>query len=132
MNSFEFLCKRIVQSITEKIKRSETLNKEPLLEISRINLKEYGNTPFPTNKFEIKIWNNDHNPPHFHVIYNGWNISFTIMDGEELRTETIGKNSSDYNYIKKNVPIWLDLKCKILPMVTNRENAMATWQQLHE
>ena len=25
------------------------------------------------------------------------------MDGEELRTETIGKNSSDYNYIKKNL-----------------------------
>lgn len=36
-------------------------------EISRINAKEFYGY-FPYNKFDIKIWSNDHNPPHFHII----------------------------------------------------------------
>lgn len=40
------------------------INQEPLFEMARLNLNEYGNVPFPTNKFDIRIWSNDHNPPH--------------------------------------------------------------------
>ena len=112
-----------------KNKRIKT-NKETLVEIAHINLKEIGNVPFPTNKFEIKIWSNDHNPPHFHVICEGWNISFTIEDGRELEVKNIGNHT--YNYIVKNIPIWLDMPCKIAPKISNRENAVIQWQQLHE
>lgn len=107
------------------------LNRDELVEMARINLKNYGNTPFPSNKFEIKMWSNDHNPPHFHVLYDGWNISFNINNGKELNVEEIGRHSSDYNYIVKNVPIWLDMECAIQPKITNRENAIIQWEQIH-
>lgn len=137
MNDVEFLRRRLNQRINEEIRKiingkSVSLNKETLVEMARINLKEIDSVPFPTNKFEIKIWSNDHNPPHFHVISEGWNISFTIEDGRELEVKKIGRNSSIYNYIVKNVPIWLDMPCKIAPKISNRENASIQWQQLHE
>lgn len=119
--------KEIIQEVLDS-----NLNREPLVEMARINLKDQGNTPFPANKFEIKLWSNDHNPPHFHILYDGWNISFTIEDGKELEVISIGTHSSDYKYIVKNVPIWLDMKCSILPLITNRQNAITQWQQLHE
>lgn len=137
MNDVEFLYRRLKQYINEKVRKiingkSVSLNKETLVEMARINLKEIGNVPFPTNKFEIKIWSNDHNPPHFHVICEGWNISFTIEDGRELEVKNIGNHSSTYNYIVKNIPIWLVMPCKIAPKISNRENAFIQWQQLHE
>lgn len=137
MNDVEFLYRRLKQYISEEVRKiingkSVSLNKETLVEMARINLKEVGSVPFPTNKFEIKIWSNDHNPPHFHVICEGWNISFTIEDGRELEVKNIGSHSSTYNYIVKNIPIWLDMPCKIAPKISNRENAFIQWQQLHE
>ena len=86
MNEDEFLYRRKKKNISEEVRKinngkSVSLNKETFVEMARINLKEVGSVPFPTNKFEIKIWSNNHNPPHFHVICEGWNISFTIEDG---------------------------------------------------
>ena len=137
MNDVEFLYRRLKQYIYEEVRKiikgkSVSLNKETLVEMARINLKEIGNVPFPTNKFEIKIWSNDHNPPHFHVICEGWNILFTIEDGRELDVKSIGNHLSTYNYIVSNIPIWLDMPCKIAPKISNRENAFIQWQQLHE
>ena len=33
------------------------------------------------NKFDIRIWSNDHNPPHFHVRYGEFEAIITIRDG---------------------------------------------------
>lgn len=137
MNDVEFLYRRLKQYISEEVRKiingkSVSLNKETFVEMARINLKEVGSVPFPTNKFDIKIWSNDHNPPHFHVICEGWNILFTIEDGKELEVKNIGNHLSTYNYIVKNIPIWLDMPCKIAPKISNRENAFIQWQQLHE
>ena len=137
MNNVKFLYRRLKQYIDEKVRKiingkSVFLNKETLVEMARINLKEIGSVPFPTNKFEIKMWSDDHNPPHFHVICEGWNISFTIEDGRELEVKNIGNHSSTYNYIVKNIPIWLDMPCKNAPKISNTENAFLQWQQLHE
>ena len=137
MNDVEFLYRRLKQYINEKVRKvingkSVSLNNETLVEMARINLKEIGSVPFPTNKFEIKMWSDDHNPPHFHVICEGWNISFTIEDGRELEVKNFGNHLSTYNYIVKNIPIWLDMPCKIAPKISNRENAFIQWQQLHE
>lgn len=40
---------------------------EQLVEMVRINMKESGKgSIFPFNAWEVKIWSDDHEPPHFH------------------------------------------------------------------
>lgn len=119
---------KVVKEATQKVLQEEKL----ITEMARININENERCIFPYNSFEVKMWSNDHEPPHFHVISDGWNISFTIEDGRELEVKNIGRNSSTYNYIVKNIPIWLDMPCKIAPKISNRENAFIQWQQLHE
>ena len=40
------------------------------------------------NGLSIKIWADEHPPPHFHVTYQGENASFSILDCCRLRGET--------------------------------------------
>ena len=68
------LDKIITESINDFINEDMGIHREPLVEMSRINTNE--SNIFPYNKFEVKIWSNDHEPPHFHVICDGWNLSF--------------------------------------------------------
>lgn len=134
MNDIEILANRIIQKLKLRLfeNKAARLNREPLIEMARLNLKEYGNVPFPSNKFNIKIWSNDHNPPHFHVIAEGWNIAFSIDDGRELNIKTFGSDSKMYNYIVKNIPIWLKMPCATIPNITNQYNAMDIWERLHD
>lgn len=103
--------------------------KELIVEMARINMKE--SNIFPYNKFEVKIWSNDHIPPHFHIKSDGWNISYVIETGAQLEILEKGEKKSVYKYISNNVNKWLDRKCALIPQITNRENAMAQWIQLH-
>lgn len=105
------------------------LKKEMIVEMARINMKE--SNIFPFNKFEVKIWSNDHTPPHFHIKSDGWNISYVIETGEQLEILEKGEKKSVYKYISNNVNKWLNNKCALIPQITNRENAMAQWIQLH-
>lgn len=100
-------------------KKSISLNKVDLVEMVRLNVNEIGNVPFPSNKFNIKMWSNNHEPPHFHVIANEWDISFFIESGEIYKVNKIGKDFKTYSYILKNVKAWLVMRCKILPRVNN-------------
>lgn len=100
--------------------------KESLNEMARINKKDF--RYFPYNKFDIRIWSNDHNPPHFHVICDGWDIVVGIEDGSILRVKTVGKSSQVYSYVEKNINGWLDSKSSMMKTSTNREFAMATWE----
>ena len=106
--------------------------REPLLEMSRINTNENGKRGFPYNKFVVRVWSTDHEPPHFHVIREGWDLSFRIDNGELLNIKSKGKNDQVYQYIIANVQHWLQSPCAILPMITNQQNAKATWIQIHE
>lgn len=105
------------------------LNKSLIVEMARINMKE--NNIFPYNKYEIKIWSNDHTPPHFRIKSDGWNISYEIETGKEIEVIEEGEKKSVYKYITKNVNKWLDNKCALIPQISNRENATAQWIQLH-
>ncbi len=105
--------------ITENYKGS-------LNEMARINKKDF--KYFPYNKFDIRIWSNDHNPPHFHVMCDGWDIVVGIEDGSILRVKTVGKSSQVYSYVEKNINGWLDSKSSMMKTSTNREFAMATWE----
>ena len=71
--------------------------------MARINTNENGRCIFPYNSFEVKMWSNDHEPPHFHIISDGWNISFLVENGELDKVESRGSNLQVYNYICANV-----------------------------
>ena len=71
-------------------------------------------------------------PPHFHVIADGWDISFLTEDGTAYRVNKIGKNSSTYTYIEKNVPIWLEMENSANKKITNKEFAELTWDSNHD
>lgn len=102
-----------------------------IVEMARINKNE-NNGVFPFNSFEVKIWSNDHNPPHFHVIKDGWNIGICIENGKVEKIESKGKSEQVYNYIVENAPKWLEEKCAIKPKLSNRENAELIWAQIIE
>lgn len=105
---------------------------EPLVEMARINMKESGKgSIFPFNAWEVKIWSDDHEPPHFHIKRNRWNVSFDIETGEQIEILTQGTEKNVYDYMIANVSKWLDNPSAILPQITNRQNAMVQWTQLH-
>ena len=62
----------------------KTVGETAINEMARINKNENGKCIFPYDKFEVKMWSFDHNPPHFHVICEGWNISYKVEDGSLL------------------------------------------------
>ena len=105
---------------------------EPLVEMARINKKESGNSIFPFESWEVKIWSNGHIPPHFHILKDGWNVSFKIEDGSVLQIEGEGKNKDIYNYMVANTADWLNQPCAALPKISNKENAILQWEQLHD
>lgn len=86
---------------------------------------------FPSNKVSVMIHTNDHNPPHFHVEYDDWDISFLIADGEEFRINRTGKQQKSYRYIKKSVKKWLNSKCATNQKYTNKENMIMSWKLYH-
>ena len=69
----------------------------------RINKKETDRCVFRYNTWKIEILSNDHTPPHFHIISDGWNVSYKIEDGNMLQIEGIGKNDSIFDYMEKHV-----------------------------
>lgn len=116
----------------ENIGHGKLINRNPIIEMARLNTKDEGAVPFPSNKFDFRIWSNDHSPAHFHIIAEGWDISVLIEDGTVYRINKIGKNSSMYTYIEKNVPVWLEMKNSANRKITNKEFAELTWSSNHE
>lgn len=133
LSELKYLIKDIVRrKLYEYCNHSTILNMNPIVEMSRLNKKENGNVPFPYNKFDIRIWSNDHNPPHFHVIAEGWDISFLIENGEEYRVNTHTNDSKIYSYIVKNIKHWLQMKNFSHPYMTNQEYAEEAWHDNHD
>lgn len=134
--SFDELVFRIKDSVRRLLLKycnhSTVLNMDPIIEMARLNKKEIGDVPFPFNKFDIRIWSNDHNPPHFHVVSEGWDISFLINNGEEYRVNKRTTDSKPYSYIKKNVKPWLSMKSSVNNKLTNKEVAELIWGSEHE
>lgn len=105
---------------------------ERICDMARVNKFET-NGLFPYNSWEIKIWSNDHRPPHVHIKKDGWNVLFKIEDGELYDIEGEGKNISDLNYMKKNINEWFDSPNVLTNgKLTNREQAQALWSSLND
>ena len=125
------LLEQIINEVLEGKKDYIVLNDMSLMEMAKINTKEFYGF-FPYNKFDIRIWSNDHNPPHFHVISNGWNIVVDIMSGNILKVETKNtKDSQMYSYIEKHIKEWLNMPCAKNKSISNRENALDVWEENH-
>lgn len=120
LESFDDLDTNSVQTYIEE-NYPQSLN-----EMARVNKKEFTGY-FPYNKFDIRIWSNDHNPPHFHVIADGWDIVVEIETGEILKIKTVGKSSKIYTYIKSVVKDWLKEKSAYNKKLTNKEAAQMYW-----
>ena len=111
MNDMDKLDKIITESTNDFINEDMVMHREPLLEMARINKKETGRCIFPYDKWEVKIWSDGHNPPHFHIIYNGWNVSYVIEDGRRLGILSEGSEKNIFDYMEANVQEWLSSKC---------------------
>ena len=85
----------------------------------RINKKETDRCIFPYNTWKIEILSNDHTPPHFHIISDGWNVSYKIEDGNMLQIEGIGKNDSIFDYMEKHVKAYNKSRKCNASMTTN-------------
>lgn len=122
------------ETSTATLKKTSTLTATDSMinEMARINKKETGRCLFPYNIWELKILSNDHTPPHFHIICEGWNVSYKIEDGSILQIEGKGKNGQIFDYMQRHVKEWLSTKCFAQPKLTNQENAMLQWEQLHD
>ena len=130
MNKIDNIIKESIDKVlSEEIKG---YYREPLVEMARINKNETGRCIFPYDKWEVKLWSSDHNPPHFHIICNGWDVSYVIEDGRRLDILRKGSERNIFDYMEANVRKWLDSKCFAQPKLTNKENAMLQWEQIHD
>ena len=103
-----------------------------IVEMARINKKEMGKCIFPYDTWEVKIWSNDHNPPHFHILREGWDVSFDINNGSVVSIKSQGQNKKIYEYMCANEKEWLSSTCFAQKKLTNQENALLHWDSLHD
>ena len=106
-------------------------NNKVVKEKARVNLRETRVDIFPYEEYQVYIMSDDSEPPHLHIVKEGWDVTFLIETGALHKIYTQGQNVSTYDYMLNNVGRWLDKQCSIMPKITNRECAAAVWLQLH-
>ena len=122
----------VVNSMAPLFSTHNISERNLIVEMARINKNENGKCIFPYDSWEIRIWGNDHNPPHFHVIRDGWDVEFLIETGELYRIKSEGRNKQIYKYILSNIKNWLNSTCFAQKKITNQENAMLHWESMHD
>lgn len=104
---------------------------EMITEKARINTKEAQGSIFPYQDYDVRIWSNDHEPAHFHIVTEDWDVSFLIADGSLYKVNAEGKKKKTLSYMCNKVVKWLNSPCAVLPVITNQQNAQLQWIQLH-
>ena len=109
------------------------LNRIPIEKMGTLDLHNPDLVPFPENKFEISIWKTESNPPRILVVSkkDGWAMKFSIALGEALQCDSGGNDIEIFKYIRKYIPIWLEMKCFENKDITNKENAINIWKRYH-
>lgn len=109
------------------------LNRIPIEKMKSTNIHNSDLVPFPENKFEISIWRTESNPPRILVVSkkDAWAMKFSIALGEMLQCNQGGNDIEIFKYIRKYIPIWLEMKCFENKSITNRENAINIWKTYH-
>lgn len=131
MNKMKWMTQR---TISEYI--NNNCQRNPSLEMAKLNMKDGGNSLFPSNTYNIIVQGDDssQNPPHIHVIskQEGYNIKILIENGDLWQVVSYGKrNRSDtFTDAVKNIKYWLK-EISNIPMAkgdTNQVFAMGLWE----
>jgi len=120
-----------MKSFKEYINESELL-----VEMARVNVREVDGS-MPTNKYDVRIWSNDHQPPHIHVTSPDrknadYEAIFEIETGNLIKVLFSKKNGVSFDNLEKLVKQWLNEKSSQVKDKTNREMSMIAWEQNNE
>ncbi len=95
----------------------------------KINLNE--RYLFPDHSYSLMIFAEDSGTPRFHVFSDSWDIAFDISTSKEIGIVKKAKNKKLYNYIKENIPKWLNGINVNKQTISNAEYAINVWKRLH-
>lgn len=84
---------------------------------------------FPFEEYQIFI-KDEKFQPKLHLRKNETEITFLIKSGRAVDGENV-EDYVTYDYAYLHINRWLNTKCVTSPNITNRENAMNVWNQLH-
>lgn len=114
----------------------ECEQREPLLEMAKLNMKDGSTSLFPSEAYNIIVQgdNSPHKPPHIHVVskQEGYNIKVLIANGELWQVERYGRRgrTDTFKDVIKNIKIWLSQESQV-PMAkgdTNQVFALGLWE----
>ena len=115
----------------------EYLNESELLvEMARVNVREVVGS-MPANKYDVRIWSNDHQPPHIHVTAPDrknadYEAIFDIETGNLIKVIFSKNHGVSFDKLENLVKQWLNEKSSQVKDKTNREMAMIAWEQNNE
>lgn len=103
-----------------------------LTEIARMNVDEI-NGALPMNKYDVRIWSNEHEPAHIHICAPSrknpeYEVMFDIETGEVVGIKFDRKNRASFDFLVPVVKKWLDEKSAIDNTKTNREMCRMQWK----
>lgn len=101
------------------------------LDIARLNKRDGEGDIFPYDKWQLIMRSDDAEPPHFHIIREGWNVTFSIESGKLIKVLANGNDQSHLNYMIQNALQWLNSSSRFYPHISNRHAATLMWDQLH-
>ena len=101
------------------------------LDIARLNKRDGEGEIFPHDKWRLIMRSDDVEPPHFHIIREGWDAIFSIESGELIKVLTAGTDQSHLNYMIHNASLWLNSPSRFYPHISNRHASTLMWDQLH-
>ena len=101
------------------------------LDIARLNKRDGEGDIFLHDKWQLTMRSDDAEPPHFHIIREGWGVIFSIESGELIKVLTTDNDQSHLNYMIHNASLWLNSPSRFYPHISNPQAATLMWDQLH-
>ena len=127
--------KNLDKIIHESIKKVLSERKTMIAEMAKINLKDGGDSEFPSNAYRVWVQgdNSPHKPPHMHIksIQEGWIIRVLLETGKLWSVEAYGNRGENDMFVDviKKVNTWFK-KPTLMPgrIGTNQEAALNEWE----
>lgn len=104
----------------------------PFHKMSHINIQDGADSVFSQDKFDVYVRYIDKGAPRFHVSKDGWDVTFFISNGTVHNICNRGANMRVLNEMRVNAVKWLNHPCTIQPSMTNGQNALLKWKEVHE
>lgn len=83
---------------------------------------------FPFGKFKIAVNPDSPEPPHFHVLSEGWDVTVGIGDCRVLKINAEGKDKAVCEYIGNHIKEWLMSPSANDDCRTNKGEAVFAWK----